>query len=308
MITIDDLMSFGGDSGGGVPPVTAGDDGQATPRRQMMAMGGDHQLTVSRIRTAVSMLGRRTGHARFRRGPVVAEVDHPSSSADQQQQQPSGRAAAVEALGFAKGCEAAFSASASGASSSLPSTTLTSLTAGEGSVSNGRVHGHFPPVMSGHAAGRPLPPAMSMPQPAASDYYTSGAARRNNNKCHDRARSENDAGGKAHAGRCHCSKKRKSRERRTVRMPAISSRNADIPPDDYSWRKYGQKPIKGSPYPRGYYKCSTVRGCPARKHVERDPGEPAMLIVTYEGDHRHDGQQDRGAAAAQPEHTTTTSN
>jgi len=45
----------------------------------------------------------------------------------------------------------------------------------------------------------------------------------------------------------------------------------------------------------GYYKCSTVRGCPARKHVERDPGEPAMLIVTYEGDHRHDA----AAGAAQ---------
>ena len=48
----------------------------------------------------------------------------------------------------------------------------------------------------------------------------------------------------------------------------------------------------------GYYKCSTVRGCPARKHVERDPGEPAMLIVTYEGDHRHDDQQDRTAGGA----------
>lgn len=40
---------------------------------------------------------------------------------------------------------------------------------------------------------------------------------------------------------------------------------------------------------RGYYKCSTVRGCPARKHVERAHDEPTMLIVTYEGEHRHNG-------------------
>ncbi|KAE9611452.1 hypothetical protein Lal_00011739 [Lupinus albus] len=89
------------------------------------------------------------------------------------------------------------------------------------------------------------------------------------------------------SSRCHCSKKRKHRVKRSIKVPAISNKLADIPPDDYSWRKYGQKPIKGSPHPRGYYKCSSMRGCPARKHVERCLEEPTMLIVTYEGEHNH---------------------
>ncbi|GMI85755.1 WRKY DNA-binding protein 21 [Hibiscus trionum] len=89
------------------------------------------------------------------------------------------------------------------------------------------------------------------------------------------------------SSKCHCSKKRKHRVKRSIKVPAISNKLADIPPDDYSWRKYGQKPIKGSPHPRGYYKCSSMRGCPARKHVERCLEEPTMLIVTYEGEHNH---------------------
>ncbi|CAL9029482.1 unnamed protein product [Prunus brigantina] len=89
------------------------------------------------------------------------------------------------------------------------------------------------------------------------------------------------------AGGCHCSKRRKLRIKRRIRVPALSNKLADIPPDDYTWRKYGQKPIKGSPYPRSYYKCSSVRGCPARKHVERCLEDPTMLVITYEGDHQH---------------------
>lgn len=38
---------------------------------------------------------------------------------------------------------------------------------------------------------------------------------------------------------------------------------------------------------RGYYKCSSMRGCPARKHVERCLDDSTMLIVTYEGEHNH---------------------
>ncbi|KAK4421141.1 putative WRKY transcription factor 65 [Sesamum alatum] len=59
------------------------------------------------------------------------------------------------------------------------------------------------------------------------------------------------------------------------------------PSDSWAWRKYGQKPIKGSPYPRGYYRCSSSKGCPARKQVERSRLDPNMLLVTYSCEHNH---------------------
>ncbi|XP_042068092.1 probable WRKY transcription factor 65 [Salvia splendens] len=59
------------------------------------------------------------------------------------------------------------------------------------------------------------------------------------------------------------------------------------PSDSWAWRKYGQKPIKGSPYPRGYYRCSSSKGCPARKQVERSRLDPKMLVVTYYCEHNH---------------------
>ncbi|KAK1422743.1 hypothetical protein QVD17_18029 [Tagetes erecta] len=59
------------------------------------------------------------------------------------------------------------------------------------------------------------------------------------------------------------------------------------PSDSWAWRKYGQKPIKGSPYPRGYYRCSSSKGCPARKQVERSRTDPTMVMVTYSCEHNH---------------------
>ncbi|KAJ1264278.1 hypothetical protein BS78_09G250900 [Paspalum vaginatum] len=63
--------------------------------------------------------------------------------------------------------------------------------------------------------------------------------------------------------------------------------DAGVSTDLWAWRKYGQKPIKGSPYPRGYYKCSSLKACMARKLVERSPAKPGVLVVTYIADHCH---------------------
>ncbi|KAF0922274.1 hypothetical protein E2562_031165 [Oryza meyeriana var. granulata] len=240
-------------------------------------------MTVSKFKKVISMLNR-TGHARFRRGPVVAQSSGPAASKPAPVRSSPSAVSRPMTLDFTKaasgyGKDSGFSVSGLSAGSS---SFLSSVT-GEGSVSNGRGGGSSSLML-------PPPPAASCGKPPLSSATLSAGAG-HKRKCHghDHAHSENVAGGKygSNGGRCHCSKRRKHRVKRTIRVPAISSKVADIPADDYSWRKYGQKPIKGSPYPRGYYKCSTLRGCPARKHVERDPGDPSMLIVTYEGEHRH---------------------
>lgn len=55
--------------------------------------------------------------------------------------------------------------------------------------------------------------------------------------------------------------------------------------DGYSWRKYGQKSVKGSVTPRQYYRCR-VAACPVKKTVEASL--KGNTIVTYDGCHSHE--------------------
>ncbi|OAY74494.1 putative WRKY transcription factor 11 [Ananas comosus] len=213
--------------------------------------------TVSKFRKVISILDR-TGHARFRRGPVPVRVpvqqqtlDEPRSQSQPQPQTPTLAPPPSIApppppppppppqtlnLDFTKPSPAAARSghakegfSISAPISSATSSFFSSLSAGDPSVTKGNGN----PLLgaaAAAAAGKPPPP----PPPYK-------------RKCpdHSAAASAGATKPSASASRCHCSNK------------------------------------------RNYYKCSSVRGCPARKHVERAMDDPTVLVVTYEWEHRH---------------------
>ncbi|TVU15858.1 hypothetical protein EJB05_39399, partial [Eragrostis curvula] len=195
-------------------------------QQQHQPIGEIADQAVSKFRKVISILDR-TGHARFRRGPVEARPAPPPAAVAAHapapapvlhvapiaaQPAPSSQPQSLT-LDFTKP-----NLTMSAATSVTSTSFFSSVTAGEGSVSKSRS-------------------LLSSGKPPLSGYKRKTCAG---------AHSEATANG----SRCHCSKRRKNRVKRTIRVPAISSKIADIPPDEYSWRKYGQKPIKGSPYPR----------------------------------------------------------
>lgn len=48
---------------------------------------------------------------------------------------------------------------------------------------------------------------------------------------------------------------------------------------------------------RGYYRCSSSKGCLARKQVERSRTDPNMLVITYTAEHNHPWPTQRNALA-----------
>ncbi|XP_057724949.1 probable WRKY transcription factor 70 [Arachis stenosperma] len=56
--------------------------------------------------------------------------------------------------------------------------------------------------------------------------------------------------------------------------------------DNYTWRKYGQKQILSSIFPRSYFRCSRKHeGCRAIKQVQKTQENPIMYQTTYTGMH-----------------------
>ncbi|XP_058083254.1 WRKY transcription factor 23-like isoform X1 [Magnolia sinica] len=82
------------------------------------------------------------------------------------------------------------------------------------------------------------------------------------------------------------SKNKKRRMEKEPRFAFVTKSEVDHLEDGYRWRKYGQKAVKNSPFPRSYYRCTTAM-CGVKKRVERSSDDPTIVVTTYEGKHSH---------------------
>ncbi|XP_017983061.1 PREDICTED: probable WRKY transcription factor 23 [Theobroma cacao] len=81
-------------------------------------------------------------------------------------------------------------------------------------------------------------------------------------------------------------KKTNQKRQREPRFAFMTKSEVDHLEDGYRWRKYGQKAVKNSPFPRSYYRCTTT-SCNVKKRVERSFSDPSIVVTTYEGQHTH---------------------
>ncbi|CAA0824921.1 Probable WRKY transcription factor 23 [Striga hermonthica] len=81
-------------------------------------------------------------------------------------------------------------------------------------------------------------------------------------------------------------KKTSHKRQREPRFAFMTKSEVDHLEDGYRWRKYGQKAVKNSPFPRSYYRC-TDSSCNVKKRVERNSNDPSIVVTTYEGQHTH---------------------
>ncbi|KAL7596389.1 probable WRKY transcription factor 48 [Lactuca sativa] len=81
-------------------------------------------------------------------------------------------------------------------------------------------------------------------------------------------------------------KKKNQKKQKGPRFAFMTKTEVDHLDDGYRWRKYGQKAVKNSPFPRSYYRCTSA-SCGVKKRVERLTEDPAVVVTTYEGIHIH---------------------
>ncbi|CAM8991684.1 unnamed protein product [Rhodiola kirilowii] len=81
-------------------------------------------------------------------------------------------------------------------------------------------------------------------------------------------------------------KKKSQKKEKEPRFAFMTKSEIDHLDDGYRWRKYGQKAVKNSPFPRSYYRCTSA-SCGVKKRVERMSDDSTIVVTTYEGQHTH---------------------
>ncbi|GKU94238.1 hypothetical protein SLEP1_g7764 [Rubroshorea leprosula] len=104
-------------------------------------------------------------------------------------------------------------------------------------------------------------------------------------KKEEQPKKESEDGGES-SKKVNKTKKKAEKKQREPRFAFMTKSEVDHLEDGYRWRKYGQKAVKNSPYPRSYYRCTTQK-CAVKKRVERSFQDPTIVITTYEGQHNH---------------------
>ncbi|CAH8363719.1 unnamed protein product [Eruca vesicaria subsp. sativa] len=99
-------------------------------------------------------------------------------------------------------------------------------------------------------------------------------------------READDGGDEQRSQKVAKTKKNQEKKIREPRVSFMTKTEVDHLEDGYRWRKYGQKAVKNSPYPRSYYRCTTQK-CNVKKRVERSYQDPTVVITTYESQHNH---------------------
>lgn len=137
--------------------------------------------------------------------------------------------------------------------------------------------------------------SLSLPDQTILDFQEQNVAEEKKSQSHDQSDQSSVTSPVASVTAVYTPKykKRKNQHKRVVIQVSAEGLSSDM----WAWRKYGQKPIKGSPYPRSYYRCSSSKGCLARKQVEQSCTEPGMFIITYTAEHSHSQPTRRNSLA-----------
>lgn len=139
----------------------------------------------------------------------------------------------------------------------------------------------------------PPPPAVELPEvvktPATPSSISSSSIEAATNNEQTKAKEEDLEEGEEDQDKTKKElkpKKKKQKREKEPRFAFLTKSEIDNLDDGYRWRKYGQKAVKNSPYPRSYYRCTTA-SCGVKKRVERSSEDPTILVTTYEGTHTH---------------------